>query len=80
MSSPDEPFSRKRKCSGTESAQKLALATGARAAATNTEAVAGAEVVILAVGYPVVQSLAATVTEMAEGEVAQLYAGYGLQP
>ena len=55
--------------SGAESAQKVALATGARAAATNTEAVAGAEVVILAVGFPVVQSLAAELGSGLDGKV-----------
>jgi predicted dinucleotide-binding enzyme len=55
--------------SGTKSALKVALSTGARAAASNTEAVAGAEVVILAVGFPVVQSLAAELGSALDGKV-----------
>jgi len=55
--------------SGSESALKVALATGARAAATNIEAVAGAEVVILAVGFPVVQTLATELGSALDGKV-----------
>jgi len=55
--------------SGPESAHKVALATGARAAASNTEAVAGAEVVILAVAFPVVQSLATELGSAVDGKV-----------
>ena len=54
---------------GGESAAKLAAATGVHAATSNLDAVAGADVVVLAVAFPAVESIAAELGSALDGKI-----------